>query len=196
MTTLPDFNDTKKRLREAANRLRENVQSDQRFLAAQLVADAGAALIQTLGKKIIAGYHPIGSELDSLILLEALSRMDCIITLPVTPAENAPLLFRRWAPGEALRKGRFGVKEPSPRSQELDPDIVLAPLLAFDRTGHRLGYGGGFYDRTLHALRAEAQVVAIGIAFDEQEIDTLPHNDDDEALDWVLTPTGAWRFEG
>ena len=72
----------------------------------------------------------------------------------------------------------------------VDPDVVLCPLLAFDRTGHRLGYGGGFYDRTLARLRALKPVVAIGLAYDEQRVDAVPHLDYDERLDWVLTPTG------
>jgi 5-formyltetrahydrofolate cyclo-ligase len=101
-----------------------------------------------------------------------------------------PLLFRAWRPGDALETRMWGIREPSADQALLRPDVLLVPLLAFDRDGWRLGYGGGFYDRTLRDLRAAApSVAAIGLAFDPQEVDAVPHLDYDEPLDMVLTPT-------
>jgi 5-formyltetrahydrofolate cyclo-ligase len=89
--------------------------------------------------------------------------------------------------------GVWGISEPTADKPEVEPDILLVPLLAFDNAGRRLGYGGGFYDRTLHALRAKKQVTAVGLAYDEQRVDAVPHLDYDQRLDWVLTPSGPLR---
>ena len=98
-------------------------------------------------------------------------------------------------PGRCHGQGVWGIAEPKPDKPALEPDILLVPLLAFDAAGWRLGYGGGYYDRTLRGLRARKPVVAVGIAFDEQQVDAVPHLDYDERLDWVLTPSGAIRSE-
>jgi len=153
-------------------------------------------LVVKLGAKVIAGYHPIGNELDVLPLLEELREVGCVIALPVTPAHDAPLGFRLWAPEDRLAAGRFGVKEPGTEARLIAIlDVILVPLLAFDGAGHRLGYGGGYYDRTLHALRAAGHVVAVGVAFDEQETAAWGAGDHDQTLDWILTQSGARRFE-
>ena len=104
--------------------------------------------------------------------------------------KGLPLVFRAWKPGDPLNAGVWGIQEPLPSAPALDPDILLVPLLAFDTRGYRLGYGGGFYDRTLAGFRMRKRVVAIGVAFDEQRIDAVPHTDYDQRLDWVLTPSG------
>ncbi len=102
-------------------------------------------------------------------------------------------MFRAWAPGDAMGRAVWGIAEPKADKPELEPDVLLVPLLAFDRRGWRLGYGGGFYDRTLAALRARKAIAAVGVGFDEQLIDAVPHLDYDERLDWVLTPSGPLR---
>jgi len=102
-------------------------------------------------------------------------------------------VFRACAPGDALQERMWGIREPLPEKPEVLPDVLLVPLLAVDAEGWRLGYGGGFYDRTLRALRAVKCLTAIGIAFDEQKVDAVPHLDYDEPLDWVLTPSGPMR---
>ena len=94
-----------------------------------------------------------------------------------------------------LERGAFDVPVPLTDKPALDPDIVLVPLLAFDRSGYRLGYGAGFYDRTLAGLRARRAVIAVGLAFGEQEVDALPHDARDERLDWVVTPGAFLRIE-
>ncbi len=115
------------------------------------------------------------------------------LCLPVMEAKGKPLLFRAWSPGDPLEEVMWGIREPLKTAAVVEPDIVLGPLLAFDVHGYRLGYGGGFYDRTLARLRALKPVVAIGIALDEQKVDAVPHADYDERLDWVLTPSGPQR---
>jgi len=94
-----------------------------------------------------------------------------------------------------MDKAVWNIAEPKPDKPALDPDILIVPLLAFDRAGWRLGYGGGFYDRTLRDLRARKAIVAVGLAFDEQQVDAVPHLDYDERLDWVLRPSGPLRCE-
>ena len=108
--------------------------------------------------------------------------------------KQAPLAFRAWAPGDPMAATVWGIREPEPTRPLLVPDILLVPLLAFDGDGWRLGYGGGYYDRTLRALRRIKPIVAIGLAFDSQQVDAVPHLDYDERLDWVLTPSGPRQF--
>jgi 5-formyltetrahydrofolate cyclo-ligase len=113
--------------------------------------------------------------------------------MPVMQGKGKPLIFRAWAPGDAMDKALWGIAEPKADKPELEPDVVLVPLLAFDPAGGRLGYGGGFYDRTLRGLRARKAIVAVGIAYDESKVDAVPHLDYDERLDWVLAPSGPTK---
>jgi 5-formyltetrahydrofolate cyclo-ligase len=115
------------------------------------------------------------------------------LALPVVAGKGKPLLFRAWTPGDAMDKGVWDIPQPKPDRSAVEPDILLVPLMAFDVHGRRLGYGGGFYDRTLARLRALKPVIAVGLAYDEQRIDAVPHLDYDQKLDWVLTPSGALR---
>jgi 5-formyltetrahydrofolate cyclo-ligase len=140
---------------------------------------------------IIAGYMPIGSELDCLPLLNRLVGAGVPLCLPVVIEPEARLIFRRWEPGDALVTGSFGISEPTAAAPEVSPNVLLLPLLAFDRQGNRLGYGGGYYDRTLKALRAAGPVVAIGVAFAGQLRDKVPVAEGDQPLDWILTEVGA-----
>ena len=135
----------------------------------------------------ISGYWPIADELDVRPLLERLDREGRTLALPVVVAKGEPLIFRRWRPGMALDDGGFGTRHPGPEVPELTPEILLVPLLAFDGRGHRLGWGGGFYDRTLARLRARGPVVAVGVAFHGQQMDYIPDTAGDEPVDWVIT---------
>jgi 5-formyltetrahydrofolate cyclo-ligase len=110
--------------------------------------------------------------------------------MPVMVGKGAPLLFRAWAPGDVMDRAVWGIAEPKADKAAVDPDVLLVPLLAFDRGGWRIGYGGGYYDRTLRTLRAKKPIVAVGLAYDEQLIEAVPHLEYDERLDWVLTPSG------
>lgn len=144
--------------------------------------------LESLKSNIIAGYVPARGEADILPCLAELSAKGVTVSLPVIVARDAPLIFRRWQPGDALAANRYGMREPQHSAPEAVPDVVVVPLLAFDRFGHRLGYGGGYYDRTLAALRAcEAQIHAVGAAFSLQEAARLPSAAHDARLDAVVT---------
>jgi 5-formyltetrahydrofolate cyclo-ligase len=145
---------------------------------------------------VVSGFSAIRDEIDPRPLLERLHGQGFRIALPVMQGKGRPLQFRAWSPGDAMGSGEWGIGEPLPDKQEVFPDVVLVPLLAFDAEGYRLGYGGGFYDRTLERLRSRKPVTAVGIGYDELKIDAVPHLDYDERLDWVLTPSGPLRCSG
>ena len=140
---------------------------------------------------VIAGYWPIRSELDPRPLLARLRAVGADICLPVTPPPGQPLSFHLFAAEDRLADGPYGTRQPDPASQPVILQLVLAPLLAFDAGGGRLGYGGGFYDRTLAALAAAGQnPLYIGLAFAGQHLQTVPTGPLDRRLDGVLTPHG------
>ena len=161
--------------------------------AAPLLATHAERLIDRFGKGIYAAYFPIRSELSPLDLLARLADLGCTTALPVTPAEGQPLGFHRWAIGDRLDDGPYGTKQPPVDQPLCRPDVILAPMLAFDSAGWRLGYGGGFYDRTLAVLRGVGHHLSvIGIAYDGQKLDKIPVGPYDMPLDAVLCPTGLF----
>ncbi len=133
---------------------------------------------------IVSGFWPIADELDIRPLLTALHEGGHLIVLPVTPKRGNPLTFRVWRPGGVLEPERFGTFRPV--GEERVPDFLLVPLLAFDRRGYRVGYGAGFYDRTLAGLPRR---FALGVAFDAQEVDEVPAGPTDIPLNAVATET-------
>ena len=139
----------------------------------------------------VAGYYPIKTEFDPRPLMQTLRLAGVRVGLPRMVSATEPLVFHRWVPGDKLDVGPYNVKEPQAESPSLDPDIILLPLLAFDATGGRLGWGGGYYDRT---LAAKPGAFAVGIAFDEQEVEECPMEPHDRRLDAVLTPSGFRDF--
>lgn len=141
---------------------------------------------------IVAGFWPIGQEIDIRPLLQALDARGHPIALPVTPPRGQPLSFRRWQPGEELARGPMGTRQPRDGAEVLVPAVLLVPLLAFDRRGHRLGYGGGYYDRTLAGLPG---ATAIGVAHAAQELDEVPAGPEDARLDAIATEAGLIRVE-
>lgn len=143
---------------------------------------------------VVAGYAPIRSEIDPVPLMQSLARQSAALAMPAISRPDAALAFRTWKQGEALVPGAFGISEPSATAAEVVPDIVLVPLVAFDRAGHRIGYGAGYYDRTLEALRRHKTLVAIGLAFTVQEIPQVPALPHDVRLDYVLTETDLFDF--
>ncbi len=151
----------------------------------------GMALLGERPPGVVSGYYPMEDEIWPLPLMAALKAEGHTLALPVMQGKAEPLVFRAWTPGDPLIPGVWGIRQPATDKPEVLPDIVLVPLLAFDARGYRLGYGGGFYDRTLRALRSLKSILAVGLALDELEVDAVPHLDYDERLDWVLTPSGA-----
>lgn len=144
-------------------------------------------------QQIVAGYRPIRSEIDPTPLLRAASAQGAQLCLPVVETADSPLRFRAWAPGDPLAKGAFGVEIPAD-GPWVEPDLVIVPLLAFDGSGARLGYGGGFYDRTLAGLRAARTIRAVGLAYAAQQVETIPVEPTDQRLDGVATENGATFF--
>lgn len=158
--------------------------------AALVNPSAASALVERfpahLTHKSVAGFAPIGDEIDVWRLLRHLHEQGRTIGLPVTPSAPGPLTFRRWTPGCEMRTDRHGVSYPD-HGEELTPQLLLIPLLAFTPEGQRLGYGGGYYDRTLAALRSQGDVFACGVAYAGQEVAALPTNVHDADLDGILT---------
>lgn len=204
MTTIhdstPDIDARKAQVRAQARDARDALASGlgaaaatgiaARFMASPLhdiAVHAGAA---------VAGYMPIGSEIDPRLLMLRLAAAGAVLCLPDAVAEETPLEFRRWAPDDLLDTGRFGISVPARDAEILDPDLVLVPMLAFDRQGRRLGYGGGYYDRSLARLRAAREVLAVGLAFSGQVRDDLPAGPHDVRLDWIVTETVAQPVSG
>ena len=157
------------------------------------LAAHGLSFLDLAPGSTISGFSAIRDEIDPLQLLNHLHGQGHRLSLPVMEGKGKPLVFRAWAPGDEMGKVQWGIAEPLPDKPVLEPDVVLVPLLAFDAAGYRLGYGGGFYDRTLDRLRAIKPVIAVGIAYDELKVDAVPHQSYDERLDWVLTPSGPLR---
>jgi 5-formyltetrahydrofolate cyclo-ligase len=145
---------------------------------------------------IVSAFWPMPGEIDLRPLLEALHARGCVCALPVVVGRNLPLVFRSWEPGVALVTSRFGIAEPGPERVELRPHHALVPLLAFDDDGYRLGYGGGFYDRTIAGWRAQGAgtLLAIGIGLEAQRRPSLPREPFDERLDWLVTEEAVRQF--
>ncbi|WP_425037857.1 5-formyltetrahydrofolate cyclo-ligase [Primorskyibacter sp. S187A] len=139
----------------------------------------------------LAGYMPIRTEIDPLPAMEEAAAHGPV-AVPVIEAAGRPLQFARWEPGMEMVKGMFGAAIPA-RLDWVVPEIVIVPLVAFDRHGGRLGYGGGFYDRTLEGLRARGPVLAVGFAYAAQEADNLPLEPTDQPLDLIVTEAGVFE---
>jgi 5-formyltetrahydrofolate cyclo-ligase len=184
----------KRALRRRIKQWRAGLAPEAMARAANRVAGRGLSFL-ALGQKrvVISGFSSLPEEFRAWPLLRRLHADGHALTMPVMQGRNLPLLFRAWAPGDAMDRAVWGIAEPESNRPQLQPDIVLAPLLAFDASGWRLGYGGGYYDRTLRALRSHKPIVAVGLAYDEQQVDAVPHLDYDEPLDWVLRPSGPLK---
>jgi 5-formyltetrahydrofolate cyclo-ligase len=181
-------------LRAIALAARDALGAGERASAAQALAQRGLPIAIARGT-IVAGYAPIRSEIDPMPLLERLAADGARLALPVIlGSSERALAFRSFSPGDVLAPGPLGTMQPAMNSAELVPDIVLVPLAAFDQAGHRIGYGAGYYDRTIKMLRGLNRAIAIGIAFAVQEIAAVPTLPHDAALDFVLTETNTFDF--
>ena len=189
MSALPSKGD----LRKAALDARDAMGVASRADASEKLAARGLPFEMAPGA-VISGYSPIRSELDPVPLMQKLAAQGAKLALPAILGRGKSLAFRAWVPGDRLTMGPLGILEPSPAAAELVPDIMLVPLAAFDRLGHRIGYGAGHYDFTLAHLRKLKPITAIGLAFAAQEIKAVPALAHDVALDYVLTEKKAFDF--
>jgi 5-formyltetrahydrofolate cyclo-ligase len=189
----PPTDQSKADLRAAALAARDALSGEHRAAAAQAIAGRGLPFEITPGA-VVAGYSPIRSEVDPAPLMRKLAAQGAQLALPAITARGQSLRFRVWSADDRLLQGPLGILEPSPAAAEITPDIVLVPLAAFDRAGHRIGYGAGHYDRTLAQLHKSKGFTAIGLAFAAQQVKTVPALQHDVALDYVLTETKVFDF--
>jgi len=176
----------KARLRREALAKRDAIPAEVRAAAAQAIADRPFP-VAVDPDAIVSGFMPMKTELNPLQLLRKLAQAGAMLALPAIAGRGTPLIMRAYAFGDEFTRGQWGIREPKPDAAERDPDILIVPLAAFDRQGHRIGYGAGYYDMTIRSLRSKKKVTAIGVAFAAQEIDRVPATERDEALDLVLT---------
>jgi 5-formyltetrahydrofolate cyclo-ligase len=182
-----DISAAKAALRKAALARRDLITDIESRAFADRLAKIGAGLVAEKRARTASAFWSIGTEPRTLPLLQNLARQGIATTLPVMQGRGTPLLFRLWREGEPLNEVKWGIKEPLESAAEALPDLLFVPLAAYDKAGNRLGYGAGFYDRTLAKLRALKPVTAIGVAYDIQEMPEIPTDATDEKLDYVLT---------
>lgn len=180
---------SKRLLREAAKARRYELARAAPDFARRIVAFVD--LLPIPKGAIVAGYSPLRDEADPRLLMRAIAERGHLLALPVVDARSRTLSFHEWKEGDPISLNAYGIAEPVAAGEPLKPGVILVPLLAFDASGHRLGYGGGYYDRTLERIR----VRAIGIAYADQETEELPFGQHDRRLDMILTERGLRRFE-
>jgi len=178
--------DAKAELRVQARSRRDGLPASVRAAAARAIAARPFPLALT-PRAIVSGFMPLGSEITPIPLMRKLAGAGAQLALPVLCGRGKPLTMRAFGFGQRLVPGVWGIPEPATDAVEVFPDILLVPLLAFDRSGHRIGYGAGYYDLTIAALRARKTITACGLAFAAQEISSVPTTSRDARLDLVLT---------
>jgi 5-formyltetrahydrofolate cyclo-ligase len=177
---------SKESLRTATLALRDALPAAVRAAAADAIAARPFPIKFTPGV-IVSGFSPMKTEINPIPLMRKLADAGAQLALPAIAGRGKPLGMRAWKFGDPLKAGQWGIREPVPEAPEVAPDILIVPLAAFDRVGHRIGYGAGYYDMTINALRAKKNITAIGIAFAAQEIPQVPTTERDARLDLVLT---------
>ena len=170
------------------------------FQHAKLVSDKISQYSEVISKfykpSIIAGFYPFRNEINLIPLMKRFTVLGNKICLPITPSKYQTLKFREWTPEVELVKGKYGILEPNENSKVLEPDLLLVPLLAYDSFGYRLGYGGGFYDRTLNQLISNNRKTnSIGVAFKFQKCKKLPIGEFDIPLNSILNEDGIYHFK-
>jgi 5-formyltetrahydrofolate cyclo-ligase len=173
-------------LRAEALALRDALPTADRKAAAETIAAHPFPVALAPGV-IVSGFFPMKTEINPMPLLRELADAGAHLALPAIAGRGTPLIMRAWHFGAPLEAGQWGIREPLADATEVAPDILIVPLACFDRQGHRIGYGAGYYDMTIRALRAKKPVTAIGIAFAAQEVPRVPATERDERLDLVLT---------
>lgn len=190
---MTDTKSQKQQLREQARKHRARINLGDENISA--VTTLFFEHLKPQAGQIIAGYYPKGREFDALGILERWIEQGGGACLPVVHSESRILNFHSWTPNTEMVRGAYDIAEPAERGAPITPDIVIAPMLAFDRSGTRLGYGGGYYDATLESLRGQGDVTTVGVAYSSQAVlFSLPKETHDQKLDWIITPQGATSF--
>jgi 5-formyltetrahydrofolate cyclo-ligase len=183
---------SKQELRKNARARRAELARALPDFAERLTAFADA--LELPDAAALAFYWPVRDEADPRALAEALAARGHALVLPRIVAKDSPLAFHRWTPRDPTLVNAFGILEPLKEAPSAAPAVVFVPLLAFDGAGYRLGYGAGYYDRTLEALVAQGSALALGVAYAGQEVRELPRQPHDRRLDAVVTENGVRRF--
>ena len=186
---------TKETLRNATLARRDAMPAEVRQRGGEIIAARPFPVTIAPGM-IVSGFMPLKSEINPLPLMKTLAAAGAQLALPAIAGRGKPLTMRAYAFGDEFARGQWGIREPKPERPEVFPDVLIVPLACFDRAGHRIGYGAGYYDMTIRRLRDMKKVVAIGIAFAAQEIAKVPATERDERLDLVLTETDVIDFRG
>ena len=179
--------DPKTTLRRDALARREAIEPAARAAFSRRLADEGLHLARLWRPQIVSVFHPLRGEPDTLRLLTALAADGFATALPVVVGRGSPLTFRRWRSGDQTRDGAMSIRQPLEAAPVVDPDLLFVPLACFDRRGHRIGYGAGYYDRSLAYLRAMKPVHAAGVAYGVCEIAAVPYEGHDQTLDAIVT---------
>jgi len=181
----------KKLAREKARLIRRELHKKYFHTASKQLLNFVPDILEKFGRSIVAGFLPIQTEINIIPLLHELVTEQCQLCLPVTPMEPGCLLFRTFSFGQKLELGPYNTRHPYESSFQVFPDLVLMPLLTFDKNYYRLGYGGGFYDRTISKFRTtEKKACFVGVAYSGQAVDKVPIASTDEPMDGILTPSG------
>jgi len=179
--------DLKAVLRRDALARRGRIDPEARAAFGRRLVEEGLRLAGLWRARIVSAFHPLRDEPDTLILLDALAKEGFTTALPLVAGRGSSLIFRSWRPGEPTRAGSMSIREPLEDAPVVDPDLLFVPLACFDRRGHRLGYGAGYYDRTLARLRATKPIHAVGVAYGVCEVPAVPYEAHDQTLDAVVT---------
>ena len=181
----------KEQARKDATKARRAAHDAAKDHAALALASQAFPVSAKAGASTVSAFFPYQSEIDTRLLLGKLAGEGWRTCLPIVIAQGRPLVFRRWAPGEPTVPGIWNIPRPTDEAEIVEPDVLMVPMLAFDRQGYRLGYGGGFYDRTLESLRKSGPVTAIGLAYACQQLDLIPAEPTDQPLDLIVTDDGV-----
>lgn len=183
----------KSELRRAALAARDALPADQRQTASAAIACALLALPELTRARLVGAFWPIRSEVDPRPAAEGILARGHAVALPQVTPEG--LIFREWRAGDTLVSGGFGLSEPDPSLPPVEPDALIVPLAAFDRTGHRIGYGRGYYDGAIERLSRSHPLFTVGIGFAVQEVERVPAEPHDRPLDCVITEAGLIRCD-
>jgi 5-formyltetrahydrofolate cyclo-ligase len=184
---ITDIETSKAEARKVAARMRKSAHEQVASTAGLALAGLNFPVEPVPGRSVVSAFFPYKSEIDTRPLAGKLAGEGWTTALPIVIALGQPLVFRRWLPGQPTVPGMWDIPQPMENSPLVEPDVLLVPMLAFDGKGYRLGYGGGFYDRTLEVLRAKKSIVAIGVAFAAQQVDSVVRSAHDQPLDYVMT---------